>query len=199
MFHVMNSMNKHAKKDLRLAYSQGNMTAYPPNIKAIARYLSTQYSNNNLFNQRNGKEGDKNKGDDPKSNGKDSNTSDTADAQVGDTTITEESTAPSRGASIGAHVLETNVQFSCPSRTVEEILGAHPMSDIDFWGGTNPGDVSIDTTDSEEMMTGSQITESHTHKHTHTHTHTHTQIKKSVPPELLNKVPNVLQVFCGRR
>ena len=35
----MNSKNKHAKKDLRLAYSQENMTAYPPNIEAIARYL----------------------------------------------------------------------------------------------------------------------------------------------------------------
>ena len=42
----MNSKNELAKKDLRLAYSQGNNTAYPPNIESMARYLSTQHSNN---------------------------------------------------------------------------------------------------------------------------------------------------------
>ena len=41
MLYLMSLKNKHAKKDLRLPYSQGNMTAYPPNIKAIARHLST--------------------------------------------------------------------------------------------------------------------------------------------------------------
>ena len=35
MRYLMNSKNKHAKKDFRLAYFQGNMTAYPPNIKAM--------------------------------------------------------------------------------------------------------------------------------------------------------------------
>ena len=69
-----------------------------------------------------------------------------------DTTTTEESTAPSRGASISAHVLETNVQSSRPLRTVEKILGAHPMNDDDSWGGTNPSDVSIDTMNSKEMI-----------------------------------------------
>ena len=39
---LMNLKNKIAKKDLRLAYSQGNNTAYPPNIEAMAKYLSTQ-------------------------------------------------------------------------------------------------------------------------------------------------------------
>ena len=55
----MTSKNKHAKKDLGLDYSQGNMTAYSPNIEAMARYLSTQYPNNKPANQRNGKKGDK--------------------------------------------------------------------------------------------------------------------------------------------
>ena len=32
ILYLMNSNNKNAKKDLRLAYSQGNNTAYPPNI-----------------------------------------------------------------------------------------------------------------------------------------------------------------------
>ena len=34
MLYLINSKNKHAKKDLRLAYSQENMTAYPLNIEA---------------------------------------------------------------------------------------------------------------------------------------------------------------------
>ena len=70
--------------------------------------------------------------------------------------------APSSGeASIGAHVLEINEQLSCQSHTMEEILGAHSIND-DFWGGTNPGDVSINPTNSEEMMAGSHITQLHT-------------------------------------
>ena len=100
----MNLKNKHAKKDLHLAYSQGNMTAYPPNIEGMARCLLTQYPNNKPVNQHNGKKGDTNKGDDPKSKDKDSNTRDTAGSHVGDTATTEESTPPSGGASIGAHV-----------------------------------------------------------------------------------------------
>ena len=47
-------------------------------------------------------------------------------------------------------------------------------------GNTNPIDISIDTTNSEIMMTGSHITEFHTHKH-----------EKLVTTELLNKVSNV--------
>ena len=46
---------------------------------------------------------------------------------------------------------------------VEEILGAHPVDD-NFWDNTNPTDVSIDTVNSEEKMTGSHITEFHTHE-----------------------------------
>ena len=114
----------------------------------MARYLSTQYSNNNPAHQRRGKKGDKRKGDNLKSEGKDSNTGSTASAHVEDTTTTEESTTPSGGASIGAHVLETNQKSSRPSRTVDEILGAHPMDGDEFWGNNNLGDVSIDTANS---------------------------------------------------
>jgi len=46
MLYLMNLKNNIAKKDLHLAYSQGNNTAYPPNIESMARYLSTQYPNN---------------------------------------------------------------------------------------------------------------------------------------------------------
>ena len=84
----MNSKNKHARKNLRLAYSQRNITAYPPNTKGMARYLSTQYFNNKPTNQRNDKKWDKNMGDDPKSKDKDANMGDTTGAHVGDTTTT---------------------------------------------------------------------------------------------------------------
>ena len=55
MLYLMNSKNKLAKKDLRLAYFERNNTAYPPNIESMARYLSTPYSNNKPANQRGGK------------------------------------------------------------------------------------------------------------------------------------------------
>ena len=45
MLYLMNSKNENIKKDLRLAYSQENMTAYPPTIEGMARYLSSQYPN----------------------------------------------------------------------------------------------------------------------------------------------------------
>ena len=126
----------------------------------------------------------KKKGDDSKSEDKDSNTGSTAGAHVEDTTTTEESTAPSRAPSIGAHVSETNVQLFRSPRTMEEILGAHLMNDDDdFWGITNPTGVLIDTANSEEMMVGSHITEFHTHKH-----------EEPVTTELLNKVLNVPEV-----
>ena len=50
------------------------------------------------------------------------------------------STTSSGGASIGARLLEDNVQSSHPTCSVEEILGAHLMGDDNFWGGTNPSD-----------------------------------------------------------
>ena len=58
------------------------------------------------------------------------------------------------------------------------------MNNDDFWGNANPSDVSIDTMNSKEMMAGSNITKLHTHKY-----------EESVPPELLNKVPNVPQSY----
>ena len=149
----------------------------------MARYLSTQYTNNKPDNQRGGKKGDKRKGDDSKSEDKDSNTGGTAGAHIEDATTTEDSTAPSGGASLGAHVLEINQASSRPSRTVDEILGSNPVND-DFWGNTNPTDVSIDTANSKEMMAGSHTTKLHTQEHDET-----------VPPELLNQVTNIPEVI----
>ena len=98
--YLMNWKNENAKKDLRLAYSQGNNIAYPSDIKSMARYLSTQYANNKPANQRGGKKGDKRKGDDSKSEDKDSNTGGTAGVHVEDNTTNEDATAPSGGASL---------------------------------------------------------------------------------------------------
>ena len=106
----MNLKNELAKKELCLTYFEENNTTYPPNIKSMARYPSTQYSNSKPANQRGDKKWDKRKGDELKVEDKDSNTGDTFGAHVEDITTTEESTAPSRGPSIGAHVSETNVQ-----------------------------------------------------------------------------------------
>ena len=39
MLYLMNSKNKNTKKDLRLAYSKGNMITYSPTIVGMARYL----------------------------------------------------------------------------------------------------------------------------------------------------------------
>ena len=52
MIFIMNSKNEIAKKDLRLAYSQGNYTTYPTNIETAARYLTTQYPSIKSGNQR---------------------------------------------------------------------------------------------------------------------------------------------------
>ena len=163
MLCLMNSKNKNTKKDLRLAYSQGNNTAYPIDIKSAARNLSTQYPNNKLTNQCEGHKGNKRKVDDPKSEDKDSNTDGTADTHVEDTTTNKDTTAPSGGASIGISVSETNQALSCQSRMVDEILGAHPVND-DFWDNINLTDVSIDTVNNEEKIAGSHITKFHTHK-----------------------------------
>ena len=104
---LMNLKNDNTKKDLCLAYSQGNKTVYPPTIKVMARYMSTQYPNKNSFHQHKDKEGiETERRNDPKSEDKDNNTTSTAGAHVGDTTTPEDSNASSGGTSIGAHVSE---------------------------------------------------------------------------------------------
>ena len=76
--------------------------------------------------------------------------------------------------------------LSRPACTVEEISGAHLIGDDNFWAWawTNPGDVSIDTANSKEIMTGSHITEQHT-----------LQYQGLVPPELLSMTSNEQQAY----
>ena len=154
----MNSKNEMAKKDLQLTYSQGNQTAYPTNIESAAWYLTTQYPNIKSGKQRKNQQ---KKADDPKSEEKDNATTGTTGAHVEDSATSQDNTAPRGEANLGAHVLETNQTMSPTTCTVEEILEAHPIDDT-FWENTNPTDVSIDTVNSEEQMTGSHITKFHT-------------------------------------
>ena len=80
----MNSKKNNAKKDLRLAYSQGNKLTYHVNNESMARYLSSMYNIKNVNDPRD-KKGDKNgkKGDEPKSEDKDNNNTGTTGAHVG--------------------------------------------------------------------------------------------------------------------
>ena len=146
MIYIMNSKNEIAKKDLQLAYSQGNHTAYPTNIELVPWYLATQYPNIKPSNQRKNKQ---RKVDDPKSKDKDNTTSGTASAHVENSTTSEDTTAPRGEASLGAHVSETSQATSPPPHTTEGILGEHAIDDT-FWDNTNPTDVSIDTVNSEK-------------------------------------------------
>ena len=45
MLLLVNLKNEIAKKDLRLAYAQGNLSAYPDSCEKIARFLLSQYAN----------------------------------------------------------------------------------------------------------------------------------------------------------
>ena len=120
MLLLLNSKNDNAKKDLRLAYSQGNKIAYPLNLESI------KSANNPRDNM-----GDKNgeKGDEPKSEDKDNNITCTTDAHVGETTMPKDSNAPSDGSSIGAHVSEVNEPGARPTKSVQEILATHAIDD----------------------------------------------------------------------
>ena len=163
MLLLMNSKNDNAKKNLRLSYSKGNKSAYPVSAVAMARCLSTQNTTKTPNNPRN-KKGDKDskKGDDSKSEDKDSISTGTAGAHVGDVTTPQDSTAPSNGSSIGAHVSEIMEPAFRPARSVEELLAAHPVDDA-IWNHTNPNDVSIYTANSAEVMAGIYIMEGSTY------------------------------------
>ena len=141
-----------------MAYSQGNKTADPLSIKAMTRYMSTKYPNKNSGHQHKGKKGDRNreKENDPSSEDQDNNATDITGAHIVDVTTPEDSTAPSGGASIGAHVSKVTKQLSRPTRSVEDILGAYFINDA-IWGGSHPYDVSVDTANSEEVMHSKRI------------------------------------------
>ena len=45
---LLNLKKDNAKKDLRLAHSQGNKAAYPLNLESVARYLSSYHGRINI-------------------------------------------------------------------------------------------------------------------------------------------------------
>ena len=95
----------------------------------MARYLSLMYNIKNVNNHRN-KKGDKNgkKGDKPKSEGKDKNNTGTAGAHAGKITTPQDSSAPSNGSSIGAHISEVSEPDVRPTRSVQDILVTHAIN-----------------------------------------------------------------------
>ena len=146
----------------------------------MARYLLTQYNNkipNNPYNKR----GNRNlkKGDDSKYEDSNSTTTGTTGVHVGEVTTPQDATAPSKGSSIGAHVSEIAEPVFLLAQSVEELLAAHPVDDV-IWSHTNPSDVSIDTANSAEIMTGIHITEGSTYT-----------IHRSDPFGLLNTTSHV--------
>ena len=158
MLLLLNLKNNNAKKDLCLAYSQGNKTAFPLNLESMARYMLSMYSiksTNNAYDKR----GDKNgkKGDEFKSEDKDNNTTGPAGAHVGETVTPKESTTLSNGSSIGAQVSEVKEHDACPTRFVQEILATHAINDP-IWDHTDTCDVSLDTKNSAEALAGIHIT-----------------------------------------
>ena len=84
MLLFMNSKNNNAKKDLCLAYSQGNKFVYPLDVRSMVRYLLLMYNIKSVNNHCD-KKGDKNgkKGDEPKSEYKDNNNQGIAGAHIG--------------------------------------------------------------------------------------------------------------------
>ena len=158
MLCLLNSKNNNAKKDLCLSYSQGNKSAYPTTPKAKARYLSTQYPNKTISHQHKKRDKNGKKGDYSKPENKDNNTKGTAGVHTGEVTTSEDPTIPSNKPSIDAHVLKVAKHKSRPAQSVEDLLGAHLINDA-IWGCTDPSDVSIDTTDSAEIMAASYIRE----------------------------------------
>ena len=156
----MNSKNKAAKKNLLLAYAQGNHSAYLSNMEKMARCLLSQYKNKNInpnnnpcdkTEEKNGK-----KGDDAKSEDKDNNNTCTVDAHVGEMTSAQDNAgATSNILSIGAHVsgvTETNVPLT---QSVHVLLAAHPVDDP-IWDCTGSCDILIDI---YTPMAGSHIAE----------------------------------------
>ena len=117
MLLLMNLKNVNAKKYLSLAYTQGNHSAYPETVESMARYLLLQYNIKTVNNPRN-KKGDKNgkKGDETKSEGNDYSNTGTAGAYVGENTTPQDSSTPSNGSSIDAHVYDITEPIVWPIR-----------------------------------------------------------------------------------
>ena len=162
MILLMNSKNEAAKKDLRLAYAQGNHSEYPSTMEKMARFILSQYKNKNINPNNNPREKkwDKNrkKGDEAKSEDKDYNNTGTAGTHVEETSADQDAGATSDGSSIGAHVSDVTKTNVPSTQNVQELLAAHPVDDP-IWDHTDSCDILVDTVNSAEAMAGSHIVE----------------------------------------
>ena len=97
------------------------------------------------------KKGDKNgkKGDKTKLEHKNDSNTGTVGAHVGETATPQDSSTPSDGYSIGAHVSDVTKPVVLPARSIQDILAAHPIGDP-IWSHTDACDISIDTVKSAE-------------------------------------------------
>ena len=167
MLWLSNSRNENMKRELRLAYSQGNTDCYPTDPEKMARLAASQYimsaPRNANNKQRNGQNGDdpNNEGDgqsDPSKAGG-SEPQETLGAHVGDNTIPNGETSDDKDekdkegdGSLGFHLLEPCGETSNKATTVECLLASHPI-DHPIWGNCDDS-VSVDSAGSAEELAG---------------------------------------------
>ena len=100
----------------------------------MARFLLSQYNTKTVNNpcdkkgDENRKKGDKTKSEDKDNNNNNNNTS-IASGHVGETTMPQDSSTPSDGSSIGAHISDVTKHVVQPAQYVQYILAAYPISD----------------------------------------------------------------------
>ena len=90
---------------------------------------------------------------------KDNNNTCNTGAHVGETTTPQDSSTPSNGLSIGAHVYEVTKPDVWPAQSIQDILAAHPIDDS-IWSHPNVCDFSIITVNSTEALAGIHTGES---------------------------------------
>ena len=94
MLLLMHLKKKGAKKDLRLAYTQGSHSAYPTKMEKMPRFISSQCKNKNIDPNNNpcDKKGDKNgrKGDETKLEDKDNNNTCAAGAHIREAALVQD-------------------------------------------------------------------------------------------------------------
>ena len=127
----------------------------------MARFTLLQYDIKNVNNNPRNKRGDKNgkKGDEAKLEDKDNNNTCNTGAHVGETTTPQDSSTPSNGLSIGAHVYDVTKPDVWPAQSIQDILAAHPIDDS-IWSHPNVCDISINTVNSTEALAGIHTGES---------------------------------------
>ena len=98
------------------------------------------------------------KDDEAKYEDNNNNNTYTAGAHVGETAASQDSSTTSDVLSIGANVSDVTKHIVQPTRYMQDISAAHPVNDP-IRDHPNACDVSIDTGDRVEAITGSHIVE----------------------------------------